>query len=276
MSDGEFTIRFGGNRAHFSGGSVEILQTLETHFKHCFSDAGPVIASYTIQTTPEQTFDVSLDGGHLFSNLTREQVLFHLMQDVIPRLNGAASDGPVFHAAALARADHGLILCGESGSGKSSLAAWLTAEGFDYLTDEVIFMGADDWLSGLPRSITLKRGSAFIWQQRLDPRPSEGFLQFEDGTTWVDPTLFHAGGVRASITPQTLVFPRYTPNAPLQAQPLKPAKTLFHLLQGLANARNFTDGGLATASHLAKQVRAWRLLYSDLESASQWLRQITA
>ncbi len=268
-----FTIHFGGTSVHFDG-PVELLAPLETHFIHCLGKINPITAHYTIIPFGESRFNVSLDGGDLFSNLTREQVLFHLMQDAIPRLNGAARLGPIIHAAAVTGGEHGLILCGESGSGKSTLTAWLAAQGFAYLTDEVICIDGEQ-ISGLPRSIVLKRGSAFVWQKWLGNPPSEGLLQFADGTTWIDPTLFGVD-VCPRTTPRVLLFPRYLPNAELRVEPLKPADALFRLLQGLVNARNFPDGGLAAASRLAKQVRAWQLTYSDLESATAWIRQTLA
>ena len=268
-----FTIHFGGNSIHFDG-PVDLLAPLEAHFKHCLGSADPITAHYTITTCGESRFNVSLNGGDLFSNLTREQVLFHLMQDAIPRLNGAARLGPIIHAAALTQRERGLILCGESGSGKSTLTAWLAANGFGYLTDEVICLEGEQ-ISGLPRSIVLKRGSAFIWQKWLGNPPTEGFLQFADGTTWIDPTLFGAD-VYPRTTPHILIFPRYIPNTELHAEPLKPADALFRLMKGLVNARNFPDGGLAAASRLAKQVRAWQLTYSDLESATAWIQQTLA
>jgi hypothetical protein len=73
-----------------------------------------------------------------------------------------------------------------------------------------------------------------------------------------------------------LVFPRYVPEAGLHVEPLKPADALFRLLQGLVNARNFPDGGLTAASRLARQVRAWQITYSDLESVTAWLGQTLA
>ncbi len=271
-SDG-LTIHFGGNSVHFNG-PVDLLIPLETHFTHCLGKTNPITGYYTITPFGESRFNVSLDGGDLFSNLTREQVLFHLMQDSIPRLNGAAHLGPVIHAAALTHHDRGLILCGESGSGKSTLTAWLAAHGFGYLTDEVICLEGEQ-ISGLPRSIVLKRGSAFVWQKWLGNPPAEGFLQFTDGTTWIDPTLFGAD-VCPRATPHTLIFPRYVPNAELHVEPLKPADALFRLMKGLVNARNFPDGGLAAASRLAKRVHAWQLIYSDLESATAWIQETLA
>lgn len=268
-----FTIRFGGSSIRFDG-PADLLALLEAHFKHCLGGADFITAHYTITPSGESRFNVSLDGGDLFSSLGREQALFHLMQDAIPRLNGAARLGPVIHAAALAHLNRGLILCGESGSGKSTLTAWLAAHGLGYLTDEVICLEGEQ-ISGLPRSIVLKRGSAFVLQKWLASPPAEGFLQFADGTTWIDPILFGAD-VCPLAMPHTLIFPHYIPNTELHTKPLKPADALFRLLQGLVNARNFPDGGLAAASRLVKQVRAWQFTYSDLESAAAWIQQTLA
>ncbi|MBI5296536.1 MAG: hypothetical protein HY869_13750 [Chloroflexi bacterium] len=274
VSADEFAIHFGGSRVRFSSAHADLLAALGTHFRHCLDGAGSISSSYIITTFDESHFDVSLDGGDLFSQLTREQVLFHLMQDTIPRLNGSASLGPVIHAAALTHLDRGLILCGESGCGKSTLTAWLAAHGYHYLTDEVICL-EDGFVSGLPRSIVLKRGSAFVWQRWLGNLPDDGCLQFADGTTWIDPSLFGAE-VCQRVAPRVLVFPRYVPETGLRVEPLKPADALFRLLHGLVNARNFADGGLAAASRLAKQVRAWQITYSDLESVTTWLGQTLA
>ncbi len=277
MPANDLTIHFGGNGVRFSGDHTETIKTLGAHFKYCSTAEGTVVANYNITTVSDSVFAVSLNGGDLFSNLSREQVLWHLMQDAIPRLNGASSACLIFHAAALSLHNRGLILCGQSGSGKSSLTSWLTASGLDYLTDEVIAVPVEDGpISGLTRSIVIKNGSAFIWQHWLTNPDPECFFQFQNGAAWIVPTLFNPNGIRQNITPRMLVFPQYNPNAGLHTEPLKQADTLFRLLQNLVNARNFADGGLSTASRLARQVNAWQLTYSDIESATQWIQQTLA
>lgn len=274
-------VHFAGNTIRFSSDHAGIFKAVETHFKHCLGKAGPIIANYEITTVSETDFSVSLNGSDLFSKITYDQVLWHLMQDGITQLNGASRTELVFHAAALAHDDNGLILCGGSGSGKSSLAAWLTANGLQYLTDEVIALptspASGGEISGLCRSIILKRGSAFIWQRWLAKMESDGFLQFDDGSAWITPTLLNASAVRAKVTPRALIFPQYVPKAQFSVQRLTPAEALFRLLQCLVNARNFPDYGMAAATRLARQVTAYSLTYSDTEKATQWIQQtITA
>jgi hypothetical protein len=205
-----------------------------------------------------------------------DHVLWLLMQDIVTRLNGTSTTDLVFHAAALAIDHRGIILCGQSGSGKSSIAAWLTANGFQYLTDEVISLPRDsEEIGGLCRSIVLKHGSAFIWLHRLSKKDTDGFLQFHDDSVWIDPMLFNKDAACPTVRPKLLIFPRFVPDAEFQIEHLTPANALFRLLQCLVNARNFPDHGLSATTRLARQVTAYNLIYSNIKSATEWIKQIT-
>ncbi len=273
-STGGLPVHFAGNTVIVNSDHPKIRETVETHFKHCLGEDGPVVANYKITTANNTDFTVSVDGSDLFSKINYEQVLWMLMQDVITRLNGISTTHLVFHAAALASADNGLILCGQSGSGKSSLAAWLTANGLQYLTDEVIALPAGgEEISGLCRSIVLKRGSAFIWQRWLANKDADGFLQFNDESAWVEPTLFNTDAARAAVKPRVVIFPHYDPQVEFQVERITTANALFRLLQCLVNARNFPDHGMSATTHLARQVTAFSLTYSNLESATEWIKQ---
>lgn len=277
------TVLISGQLIHFAGGTVRIRsdhpgisKTLEIHFKHCSTENGPIVANYLVTAVNDTDFTVSVDGSDLFSKINYDKALWLLMQDVITSLNGLSTTDLVFHAAALALANSGVILCGQSGSGKSSLAAWLTASGFQYLTDEVIALPIDgDEISGLCRSIVLKRGSAFIWQHWLQKKDVDGFLQFNEGSVWIEPALFNTEAIRAAVKPRVLIFPRYLPEAELHVEPLTPANALFRLLQCLVNARNIPDHGMSATTRLARQVTAFSLTYSNIESAVEWIKQTT-
>jgi hypothetical protein len=267
-------VSFGGNTVRFSSDHPAILKAIETHFAHCSAEVGPLIAHYQIAATTETSFSVSVDGSILYPKLTFEQVLRNLMQDTLTRLNGNCATGPVIHAAALEMTGKGIILCGQSGSGKSTLAAGLLANEFRYLTDEVITYSLNDGkISGFTRSLILKRGAAFVWQRWLGDVEAGGFLGFADGSAWIDPFLLNADGISLQAEPRLLIFPHYSPEAAFCIEKLSPAETLFHLMQCLVNARNLPDHGLAATAHLARQVKAFTLTYSDNESATEWIKQ---
>jgi hypothetical protein len=268
-------VSFGGNAVRLKADHPALLQAIATHFAHCFTETEPLIANFQIAATPEAHFSILDESGVLFSGLNFEQALWSLMHEVLIRLNGQCAVGPVFHAAALAQTGQGLILCGRSGSGKSTLAAWLVANGFHYLTDEVIVYAPEsEKISGFARSLILKRGSAFIWQHWLpEDDDREGFLNFADGSAWIDPCLLNPDGVVSQAKPCWLLFPEYLPESDFQTKSLSPAETLFYLLQNLVNARNLPNHGLEAASLLARQVTAFKLTYSNLKVVTTWIQQ---
>lgn len=268
-------VSFGGNAVKIISDHSLFRTTLQTHFRHCNSKEAEILSTFQITTSSDTKFTGSIDGVPLFSNLGYKQALWVVMNEVITRLNADSYRGLVFHAAALTNANDAIIFCGKSGSGKSSLAAWLTADGFQYLTDEVIEMPLQERLIyGLTRSIVLKRDSSFIWQRRLPDKESQGFTTFEDGSAWIDPVLFHSKAIIDVALPRVIVFPQYSPEAPLHTTKLTCAETLFRLLQTLVNARNLPGHGMEATTQLAQQVTAYALTYSDIEEATDWSRHI--
>jgi hypothetical protein len=266
-------VHFGGNCVSFRSDDPAILNALATHFSHCLSGNDPIIAEYHITVLSEMIYSISVDGSIVYSSLSLEQTLQRLMQDSITCLNRDCAIGPVFHAAALEKTGRGLILCGQSGSGKSSLTAWLLASGLHYLSDEVITYDLREHkIRGLSRSLVLKRGSAFIWQRWLEKTQQKGFRSFADGSAWIDPCLLHADGVCSQTTPQILIFPHYASQASFHIQKLTAAEALFRLLQNLVNARNLPKNGMEEAANLARRVPAYSLEYSDIESAGAWIQ----
>ena len=278
MSDAisSLLVSFGGQTLRVLSDSPQISSALRTHLRHCRVDAPrtDVITELSVAASTESTFAISEAGNVLFSGLDYDLTLQLLMTELISRLVTVCERSLVLHAAALAHEGSAVVLCAQSGGGKSSLAAWLTADGFQYMTDEVIEIPLeDDCVHGFPRSIFLKRGSAFIWHGRLPQADSPRFLRFADNAAWIDPQFLHPNETSSTAAPRILLFPRYVPKAPLQAELLTKAEALFHLLQTLVNARNLPGHGMDAAARLTHQVTSYSLTYSSLEEASKWIRK---
>ena len=273
-------VSFGRHTLRVDSDSPQILQAFQIHLRHCpvQADSEP-IAEFQVNAI-ETGFNISVDGGVLFSNLNFDFTLQTLLTEVISRLVAICERGLVIHAAALAWDGNAVILSAQGGSGKSTLAAWLTADGFQYLTDEVIEipLGRQPSTRNLqlhtfPRSVFLKSGSAFVWQKRLTQTDSPNFLRFSDDAAWIDPQLLNPMPPAAQANPRLLVFPRYVADTPLQPQKLTTGQTLFRILQNVTNARNLPRHGLDAATGLAQQVTAYNLTYSNLEEASEWVKE---
>jgi hypothetical protein len=182
----------------------------------------------------------------------------------------------IFHAASLSYGQTGLILCGQSESGKSTLAAWLTATGFDFFTDELAAVSLDGQeLTGLTCPIVLKPNSAFVWQHWLTDEAALSQIYFFNGVAWVDPELLRPQCVGAAAIPRFLIFPRYTAEGePVLAQPLSPAEAVFRLMPRLVNFANLSNRGLAEITRLAQRTVAYQLCYADVASAAAWVEQL--
>jgi|GEM_PF-4063024 len=141
MSD--LLVSFGGHTLRVVSDSPQVFQAFQTHLRHCpaQTDSAP-IAEFQI-TAVEAGFSISADGSLLFPSLNFDLTLQALLTEVISRLVAVCDRGLVIHAAALAQDGNAVILSAQGGSGKSTLAAWLTADGFQYLTDEVIEIPLD-------------------------------------------------------------------------------------------------------------------------------------
>lgn len=273
MVDNRFLVHFAGNAVRFDVAAAPIQKALAFHFAHAQADGQSVVAAYQVQTGAQELYSAERDGETLFSGVNERAALWQLTQDAITQLNGTAAEALVFHAAALSYQEEAVILSGSSGSGKSSLAAWLAAEGLGYLTDEVIARPlGEQVIHGLNRAIVLKPGSAFIWKRWLADAPPEAMMRFSDDSAWIEPAFLSAAGVKPAATPRLLVFPRYAPDAGFEEKRLTTADALFRLLQNLVNARNFPDYGFAETSRLARQVTAYEITFSEIEQASAWIK----
>ena len=270
-------IQFADHSVKFESDSSDMLESIDTHFAHCLGGDENLVGEYQVNSAAESKFNILRDGEEYQSDITSERVLFNLMQDGLTKLNGAAEADMIFHAAGLAHENRGLWLCGRSGSGKTTLAAWLVASGFQYLTDEVIAYPPEGGEArGFCRSLVLKKGSSVIWERWLDKDGADSVLKMDDGSAWFPPTVLNPAAVRERAEPVLVVFPTYRDKSEFEIEKLTLAGTVFHLMQSLVNARNFSDHGMGGVKALAQKVSAYKLTYSDIDQAEAWIGKTLA
>lgn len=96
---------------------------------------------------PALSYDVSLTGHANGWTMRRDETAIHCQdsydliyefeKDMTERVQLMRADLFFIHGAALSVAERCVIISGESGSGKSSLAWFMSHNGFDYLSDEL-------------------------------------------------------------------------------------------------------------------------------------------
>jgi hypothetical protein len=172
------------------------------------------------------------------------------------------------HAAAVAEpaSGAGLLLIGESNSGKSTLTLKLAQAGWRYLSDDTLLLSmADDAVEAhafrryfsfpdsLLKTMTLPRAEAAMRAAVPlfpDKRP-------------LDPDVVFPGQFRARCTPRALCFPEITGEAESRLLPLAPAQVMARLIEQCPWScydRQSSAHHLELLSTLARQADSFVLL----------------
>ena len=186
-----------------------------------------------------------------------------LMNEVLYHCIDANRESHALHAGAVIRGNTCIILPGQSGMGKSTLTAWLVAHGYQYLTDELIFLAEDGTVTPVTRPISLKSSlNQYSWMNLHDYHDqiiaSENEMMIphrllNDTFTPQEPRVTH------------IVFPHYVEGAAMELQSLSPAKSCFLLMQSHVNARNLEGLGVPVLAETVRNCNSYSLTYSRFE-----------
>ena len=170
-------------------------------------------------------------------------------------------DYAIFHAAFLVKDGHGLLLPGEPGSGKSTLCAYLTQQGFQYYGDDFIFMRFHDCeIHAFPKAITLKRGSFDL--VRDEP---EYFDHARGAIRYFTPE--DAGNNPLSATSlKRIIMPHYVENGINQTQKIDPEVLALAMVQQCFGGLDRDTRMMAMIENLAEQ-QGFLIEYSSSKCA---------
>ena len=194
-------------------------------------------------------------------SLIRARIQYQLCTD--------AADCLMLHAASARRDGRMLVFPALSGSGKTSLCAWLCGQGFEVQGDELVAVDADGrWAQGFRHPLNVKHRG----------------LDLVRGMPWLEAMQAAAVSVPVGelwpwvVQPQTrpaplcgLIFITWSAGASLQTEPLGAATAAAILLRCLVNARNLPLNGGPWVLRLARQTPTWRVVYSDYDELLDWL-----
>lgn len=173
--------------------------------------------------------------------------------------------GLALHAGCVVRGRTCVVVAGVSGAGKTTSTAWLLGRGYDYLTDELVFVPlAGSPVRGWARPLHVKRGAwdlVAAQQRGPQPRPT---LRYPGGGFML-PESFGAAVV-AEATPTHLLFVHYAAGAASRVVPLRAAQAATRLVRHLVNGRNLPDHGVPALIAWCRGVQAYDVHYADLET----------
>lgn len=193
-------------------------------------------------------------------------------------LAGARTNGLLLHAAAVKWAGRGLLLAGATGSGKSTLTAFLTNRGFDYLSDELVYVPLESMcVEGFTAPLKIKRSGVDALEGRV-PLTTEGRVSMAGRHD----VLVQPGADARATAPVSLsviVFPRYQPNSEFRLKALTPAQTGLRLMAGVLNGERLPDHGFRAAARVASLAAGYTMRYASLTQVEVYLellRHITS
>lgn len=168
----------------------------------------------------------------------------------------------------------GLLLIAPGGSGKTTLAAALNAEGWRLLSDDVVPVGMDGRLLALRGPLCLKAGAwPILSSRRPDVSRAPTILRFGERVRMVAPA---SAGPFGLVTPGLMLFPRYQPGVATATMRLAPEEALRRIVESDAVIRNLTQAKLDALARWAGGAPAYALDYPDLDSGLEAARRLAS
>lgn len=236
---------------------------------------GPIEAAWgespdlKVALTADGRFEISGIGDTL-TGLSRPEIFAHIVDRVIRGLIAEDTTGLALHAALVGNASGCILIAGATGAGKSSVAAWFTANGFDFWTDELVVVAAGTQVPlPLGRALVAKTGSVPLITQ-MEPFAAAPYVDMALGRAIRPPQAQSAPSDRIRL----VVLPHYQAGAELSMRVLSNGAAAFSLMAANLNARNFPDGGLATIAATLAEAVCLDVTYGDVSQLDAGLADI--
>jgi hypothetical protein len=248
--------------------SAELLEELSrlTAALPALPPETPLTVVYSVTVTASG-FRICAPGTEL-QVAERGEVFRALEADLAARA-AESRDYVMLHAAALERDGRILLVPGESGSGKSTVAAALLKRGFRYQSDEFAPLSADLTVWPYPLPLRLRETSLRVLPD-LAPEVTIGPQAFRVDGEWVfhglpAPSLVLSEGRRPV---GAVLFPRRTTGIPTPIRPLKAGPAALELMACTINGHVLGERGFHVAVDLVAGVPSYELARGDLGRAA--------
>lgn len=178
----------------------------------------------------------------------------------------------VAHAAGIRRPDGDvLLLVGAGGSGKTTLAAALDAEGYEFLGDDVVPVDNDGmlWPLGLP--LCVKQGS---WDLLCDLRPDLNAVYSVERQGWAVKFLPAKTPAAGPLKLGGIVLNRHAPGKVGQLRRIKPEIALRGIVEAESVIGKLDQGRLDRIAIWVESACAYQLDYPDLDTGRRLIKEV--
>ena len=249
------SVEYEGERA------AAVVEFLFRHIDH----TGPA-QPHIIYRLFQQADDLVLQRDQItvYRGSAKAECADILLGDSTRALADRSTGGLLFHAAGLVRQGRGVLLPGRIASGKTTLSARLTLRGFDFLSDELIFVPAGSiTLHALTRPLNVKSAARSVLRPYFDFDRCAAHLLSTPRGDLVPVELLRPQNELSPAALSVIILPQYTLEANFKLEPLSQAQAAFTLVDTVVNARNLPDHGLPELARLSRSIPAYQFVYND-------------
>ena len=214
-------------------------------------------------------YTLSASGKAVFRSSKPVAVLASLEWFVINAVVQRNLTHIMLHASALAFGNTGVIFPASSGSGKTTIALALIAQGFQYLSDEVAMIDAEDFtLRPLPRGLAIQENAFHLLQSLNKPPPSIGFYPQSPPShfRYFNPTAFTHQAAEKPVPVRHVIFldkPALSTKTHLKKIPK--AQAVSQLLSCSFANRPLAEDNIAHCIKLSQRTECYALTGDNLQ-----------
>ena len=270
---GVVTVDLDGQRVEIGFNNAAAGEIVRFLFADVVVEPGqlPVLGRYDVVAAGPQPMLSLWDGEkRLYFGQSARRLAYLLMNEVVHKFITGNRRSLAMHAGAVHGRGCGLLLPGGSGSGKSSLAAWLLGQGFSYLSDELALLDGDGRILGLPRPLSFKEETHLPWLDWCGK--ARAGLRDEAGVM-LPHRLLNPDYQAARPILTHLLFPVFQAGCLPRLIPLTPGQSMARLLAMLLNGGNFEGKGIARLATLVRRCASFRLEFASFDGLAVLLRE---
>jgi hypothetical protein len=262
-SGGSYTVGFSECRVEVTYNNDAARELLHFLFQDLLPNDGPIAPRSFDVVFSGDPVQMSLWQGEkrLYFGQSRYALAVILTNEVVFECISINHTNHAVHAAALVNGGRAVLFPGQSGSGKSSLAAWLILQGWSYLTDELVFLTDDGLIRPFTRPLSLRPATVAALKSFVDVRETECLVE-EAGAMiphrhlnpdwqWMNPKL------------SVIIFPTFVAHHPATLTPISQAQGCMQLLGCHVNARNLSGHGFSEMARLVRGLSVYELKYGS-------------